>query len=167
MASLNQANLIGNVGKDPEVRAINDNQRVAELTLATSRKYKAQDGTVKEETEWHNIVLFGSLADVAAKYVKKGSSIYVGGRIRTRNWKDTEGVTHYRTEIVGETVQLLDKREGGNAGGGNYGGGYAQSPAQGYAQQYAPQGGYAPQQPAYAAPIAPAYAPADDDLPFR
>lgn len=150
MASLNQVNLIGNVGKDPEVKAINDNQRVAEFSLATSRKYKGQDGQVKEETEWHNIVLFGSLADLAAKYIKKGGSVYVGGRIRTRDWTDMQGVKHYKTEIVGDTVQLLGAK--GDSVGAGAGTGVSQ-------QASAPQ----------VAPVqAPTFAPAQeyDDLPF-
>ena len=110
--SVNKVILIGNVGKDPEVRYLDNNVAVANLTLATTeRGYTQTNGTVvPDRTEWHNIVLWRGLAEVAEKYVRKGSQIYIEGKIRTRTWDDKEGNKRYTTEIYADNMQLLGKR---------------------------------------------------------
>jgi len=116
--SVNKVILVGNVGKDPEVRYVDQDTPVANFTLATTdRGYTAQNGTVvPERTEWHNIVVWGRLAKVVESYVRKGTSLYIEGKIRTRNWTDQNGVTRYTIEIFTNELQLLGKRpEGGVA----------------------------------------------------
>lgn len=107
---LNKAQLIGRVGKPVEIRTT-DNSKVASFTLATSERFKDRNGEVKEQTEWHNIVVWGKLADVCEKYVQKGSTLYVEGKLRTRSWDDKDGNKKYITEILASTIQLLDKKE--------------------------------------------------------
>lgn len=114
MSSLNRAMLIGRVGKDVEVRTT-DNSKVASFTLATSERFKDRNGEVKEQTEWHNIVVWGKLADVCEKYVQKGSTLYVEGKLRTRSWDDKDGNKRYITEILASAIQLLDKKENSSA----------------------------------------------------
>lgn len=113
MASINQATVIGFVGEDPKAIQTKSNKIMTTLSIATTEKgYKRQDGTMTEDkTDWHNIVLFGKPAEIVAKYVRKGSSLYVQGKMRTRSYKDNDGVLRYITEIIGETVQLLDRRQ--------------------------------------------------------
>jgi single-strand DNA-binding protein len=116
--SINKVILIGNVGKDPEVRYVDENVPVANFTLATTeRGYTTQSGTVvPDRTEWHNIVVWRGLAKVVENYVRKGTSLYIEGKIRTRNWTDQNGATRYTTEIYAENIELLGKRpEGGVA----------------------------------------------------
>ncbi len=116
--SVNKVILVGNVGKDPEVRYVDQNTPVANFTLATTeRGYTTQTGTViPERTEWHNIVVWRGLAKVVEGYVRKGTSLYIEGKIRTRNWQDQNGTTRYTTEIYADDLQLLGKRpEGGVA----------------------------------------------------
>ena len=116
--SVNKVILVGNVGKDPEVRYVDQNTPVANFTLATTeRGYTTQSGTtVPERTEWHNIVVWRGLAKVVENYVRKGTSLYIEGKIRTRNWTDQNGATRYTTEIYVDELQLLGKRpEGGVA----------------------------------------------------
>jgi single-strand DNA-binding protein len=110
--SINKVILVGNVGKDPEVRYLDNNVAVANLTLATTdRGYTMNNGTViPDRTEWHNIVLWRGLAELAEKYVRKGSQIYIEGKIRTRSWDDKEGNKRYTTEIYADNMQLLGKR---------------------------------------------------------
>ena len=169
--SLNKAMLIGNVGRDPEVRYLDGNSgqaKVATFTLATTERYRDRNGETRENTEWHNIVAWRNTAEVVEKYVKKGTQVYIEGRIRTRSWDDQTGNKRYTTEIIADTLQLLGKKSD-NPGGQ---GGYQSAPAQQYAQ---PQGGY--QQPgvqpqAYAPAAQPAVQQSastdlpDDDLPF-
>jgi single-strand DNA-binding protein len=114
--SINKVILVGNVGKDPEVRYVDENVPVANFTLATTeRGYTTQNGTtVPDRTEWHNIVVWRGLAKVVENYVRKGTSLYIEGKIRTRNWTDQNGATRYTTEIYAENIELLGKRpEGG------------------------------------------------------
>jgi single-strand DNA-binding protein len=120
MASINKVILIGNLGKDPEVRYTPDNSAITNITLATTYTWKdRQTGDKKEETEWHRVAFFGRLAEVAGEYLKKGSPVYVEGRLRTRTWQDKEGKDRYTTEIVAETMQMLGSRSG--MGGGDSG----------------------------------------------
>lgn len=170
--SLNKAMLIGNVGRDPEVRYLDGqsgNAKVATFTLATTERYRDRNGETRENTEWHNIVAWRSTADVVERFVKKGTQVYIEGRIRTRSWDDQNGNKRYTTEIIADNLQLLGKKTDNP---GAQPGGY-QQPAQGY------------QQPGYAQPAQPSYQPQqafaqpqqaqpqniaddmpDDDLPF-
>lgn len=107
MASLNCVHLIGNLGKDPEVRFTGSGQADASFSLATSEKFKNRQGEWEEKTEWHNIVLFGKLAEIAGDFLEKGKTIYVEGRLQTRKWQDKSGNDRYTTEIVGEKMQML------------------------------------------------------------
>jgi single-strand DNA-binding protein len=110
MASLNKAMIIGNLGKDPEIRATASGQSVATFSLATSEKIKNKSGEMEERTEWHNIVLWGKLAEIAAEYLAKGKSVYIEGRIQTRKWEGKDGHDRYTTEIVGETMKMLGSK---------------------------------------------------------
>lgn len=112
MSSVNKVILIGNLGKDPEVRYVNESTPVANFTLATTESYKDKNGNRQDVTEWHNIVVWRGLAEIAEKYLKKGKQIYVEGRIRTRSYDDKEGIKRYVTEIVADTLNMLGKREG-------------------------------------------------------
>ena len=118
---INKAILIGNLGRDPEVRSLPSGQAVANFSIATNRKYTDRDGNRQEQTEWHNIVCFGRQAEVAGQYLKRGEKVYIEGRLQTRSWDDREtGKKMYRTEIVVENFQMLGSR-GGGGGGGDYG----------------------------------------------
>ena len=110
MASLNKVQLIGNLGRDPEVRFNGEGSPMATLQLATSRNWKDGNGERKEETEWHRVVLYGRTAQVVADYVTKGRLIYVEGRLRTRKWQDAVGNDRYITEVVGESLEILSAR---------------------------------------------------------
>lgn len=110
MASLNKVTLIGNVGKDPEIKTFASGNKVAQITLATTERYKDRNGEQKEDTEWHSVQAFGKLADVVERFVHKGSLLYLDGKIRTRSY-EADGRTVYRTEIVADHIQMLDKRE--------------------------------------------------------
>ena len=107
MAGVNKVILVGNLGKDPEVRYLDSGVAVANFSLATTENYKNKEGERVSQTEWHNVVLWRGLAEVAEKYLKKGSSIYIEGKIRTRKWEDKEGVTRYSTEILGDNMTML------------------------------------------------------------
>ena len=102
--------LIGNVGKDPEIRHLESGTAVANLTLATTERYKDRNGEMQEQTEWHNVVLWRGLADVTERFVRKGSQIFIEGKIRTRSWEDQSGQKRYTTEIVADNMQLLGRR---------------------------------------------------------
>ncbi len=113
--TVNKAIIVGRVGKDPEVRYTPGGTSVANISVATNYRTKDAEGNWAENTEWHNVVVFGQLADFAGNYVKKGRLIYVEGRLQTRNWEDQNNVKHYRTEIIASTVQLLGSRQENNA----------------------------------------------------
>ncbi|MDR0294700.1 MAG: single-stranded DNA-binding protein [Prevotellaceae bacterium] len=108
--ALNKAMLIGNVGKDPEVRHLESGVPVVTIPLATSERYKDRNGELKEQTEWHNVVLWRQLAEFAEKYLRKGTQIYVEGKIRSRSWEDQNGQKRYTTEIVADLVRLLGRK---------------------------------------------------------
>ncbi len=131
MSGVNRVILIGNLGKDPEVRYLEGGTAVANFTLATSETYKDRNsGERKTQTEWHNIVLWRGLAEIAEKYLKKGNQVFIEGKLRTRSWEDKEGNTRYTTEIVGDNMTMLGKRDDGNAGSNAGGGaGTASAPA--------------------------------------
>lgn len=119
MAGINKVILIGNLGKDPDVRSLESGAKVANFTLATTEYFKGKDGQRQEATEWHNIVLWNQLAELAEKYLKKGNSIYLEGRIKTRSYDDKDGVKKYITEIFGNQMTFLGgpKSEGGSQQG--------------------------------------------------
>ncbi len=102
--------LIGNVGKDPEIRHLESGTAVANITIATTERYKDRNGELQEQTEWHNVVLWRGLADVTERFVRKGSQIFIEGKIRSRSWEDQSGQKRYTTEIVADNMQLLGRR---------------------------------------------------------
>ena len=118
MASLNKVMLIGNLGKDPEVRYTASGQAVAGFSLATSEKFKGKSGEWEERTEWHNITLWGKLAEIAGEYLTKGKTVYIEGRLQTRKWQDKSGNDRYTTDIVGDKMQMLSAK-GERSGGGD------------------------------------------------
>ena len=114
---VNKVIIVGNLGNDPEIRNLPNGGAVANLSVATSESWKDQQGQPQERTEWHNIVFFNRLAEVAGQYLQKGSKVYVEGKLRTRKWQDKEtGQDRYKTEIVGDNMQMLDSK---SDGGGN------------------------------------------------
>src|SRR3982750_3890005 len=123
---VNKVILIGNLGADPETRAMPSGTTVANLRIATTENWKdKQSGEQQERTEWHRVVLFGRLGEIAAEYLKKGSQVYIEGSLRTRKWTDKQGNERYSTEIVGAEMQMLGGRGGGGGGGGGGGEGGA------------------------------------------
>ena len=167
--------LIGNVGRDPNVRYLEGNnpnaqgRKVATFTLATTERFRDRNGETRENTEWHNIVAWGQPADVCERFVHKGTQLYIEGRLRTRKYTDSQGMEKYTTEINVDTLQLLGRRDGDGSGypADQQGGGY---PRQGSYQQPAQPQQPVYQQPAPQAAAAPAAPVADegptDDLPF-
>jgi len=145
MAGVNKVIILGNLGKDPEVRFMPNGGGVANLTIATSESWKdKQTGEQKEKTEWHRVVMFGKLAEIAGEYLKKGSKVYIEGSLQTRKWQNQQGQDQYTTEIVVQgfngTMQMLDSRGGSGAAAGGFN---QQAPQQsgGFQQQAAPQQG--------------------------
>ncbi len=122
MAGVNKVILVGNLGKDPEVRHLENGTAVANFPIATSESYKDRDGNRIDQTEWHNVVVWRKLAEIAESYLKKGSQIYLEGKLRTRSWDDPQGNKRYTTEVVADTFTMLGKREEGQGmqGGTNY-----------------------------------------------
>ena len=158
MASVNKVIIVGNLGRDPEIRYMPSGDAIANIAVATSYKSKDKNtGEQKELTEWHRISFFGRLAEIVGQYLKKGSSVYVEGRLQTRKYTDKDGVEKYATDIIAETMQMLGGRQGMGGDSGMDEGGYDAPP-----QRQAP--------PAPAARPAPKPAPnfsdMDDDIPF-
>jgi single-strand DNA-binding protein len=130
MASVNKVILIGNLGRDPEVRSFPDGGTVCNITLATTRRWKARDAAeFQEETEWHRVVFRDRLAEIAGEYLRKGRQVYVEGSLQTREWTDRDGNKRYTTEVRGDRVVLLSS--GGGGGGGSRGGGMRSEMPQG------------------------------------
>lgn len=121
MAGVNKVILVGNLGKDPEIRAIEGGRKVANFPLATTESYKDKDGNRQEQTEWHNVVFWGPIADIIERYLKKGSQIYVEGRIRTRSYQDKDNQTRYMTEIMGQNMTMMGGGSRSDNGGGDQG----------------------------------------------
>jgi single-strand DNA-binding protein len=164
MASVNKVILVGNLGKDPDVRYLPDGGAVVNLALATSSSWKDKNtGEKREETEWHRVVIYGRLAEIAGEYCKKGRSVYIEGRLKTRKWQDQSGVDKYTTEIIADQMQLLGGREGGG-GGSSMGGGddFDQSPA----PSRSSGGGMRSSSPAPQRSAPQSVADLDDDIPF-
>ncbi len=148
---INKVILVGNLGNDPETRYMPSGGAVTNIAVATSETWKdKQTGQPQERTEWHRVVFFNRLAEIASEYLKKGAKVYIEGSLRTRKWQDQSGQDKYTTEIVAKEMQMLDSRGGGQAGqqrGGYQDQGYAQrppqkAPAQQAAPQQAPAGGF-------------------------
>jgi single-strand DNA-binding protein len=169
MASINKVILIGNLGRDPEVRYTPNGAAICNVTIATSRNWKDKNsGERMEETEWHRVVFYDRLAEIAGEYLKKGRPVYVEGRLKTRKWQDKDGVEKYTTEIIADQMQMLGGRDGGgDEGSAGGGGGYSRSSEGG--------GGGGGSRPAARAPAASKPAPQksstgfddmDDDIPF-
>ena len=116
MASVNKVILVGNLGRDPEVRYMPDGGAIANVSVATTDVWKDKSGEKQERTEWHRVAFFGKLAEIAGEYLKKGSQIYVEGRLQTRKWQDKDGQDKYTTEIVADRMQMLGSRSGGGGG---------------------------------------------------
>jgi single-strand DNA-binding protein len=166
MASVNKVILIGNLGKDPETRFSPSGGAICNVRLATTRSWKDKaSGERKEETEWHSVVFYDRLAEIAGEYLKKGRSVYVEGRLKTRKWQDKDGQDRYTTEVIANEMQLLGNREGGGMGGESQEGGYSRE-----SYGSAPRLASGASGSAAAAPARrPAPAPADlgdDDIPF-
>ncbi|MEO7742911.1 MAG: single-stranded DNA-binding protein [Usitatibacter sp.] len=119
MASVNKVILIGNLGRDPETRYMPDGGAITNISIATTDTWKDKAGEKQEKTEWHRVAFFGKLAEIAGEYLKKGSQVYVEGRLQTRKWQDKEGVDKYTTEIVADRMQMLGSRQGMGGGGGD------------------------------------------------
>ena len=149
MASVNKVIVLGNVGRDPELRYMQNGKAVCNISVATSRNWKDGNGEKQEETEWHRIVFYDRLAEIAGEYLKKGKPVYVEGRLKTRKWQDKEGKDQYTTEIIAESMQLLGGRDG-DSGGGNGGG--QQNSGQGQQRQQQKSSG--------------GFSDMDDDIPF-
>jgi single-strand DNA-binding protein len=160
---VNRVIIIGNLGKDPEVRYTADGKAVASLTVATSESWKDQQGQVQEKTEWHRISIFGKLAEIAGEYLKKGSQAYFEGKLQTRKWTNKEGQEQYTTEIVLDPFNGVMQMLGGK--GDNSGQQSQQKQAQPQQKQAAPQQ-QRPQQNQQPAPMAEPDFDFDDDIPF-
>jgi len=178
MASVNKVILVGNLGADPETRYLPSGDAVANIRLATTDRFKDKtSGEMKELTEWHRVSFFGRLAEIVNEYLKKGSSVYIEGRIRTRKYTDQAGVEKYATEIVAEQMQMLGGRSGAGGGGGGGDEGYSRAPAErssggGGASRGAaaaggrPAGGNAGGASRPSAPAGGGFDEMDDDIPF-
>ena len=170
---INKVIILGNLGNDPETRYMPNGNAVTNLSIATSESWKDKNtGQMQEKTEWHRVVFFNRLAEIAGEYLRKGSKVYIEGSLRTRKWQDQSGNDRYTTEIVASDMQMLDSRgEGGGQSGGDFGG-YDQMPeSQGGGNMGggAPAGGgfnQAPKQQSPAPAPSPAAAEFEDDIPF-
>ena len=168
MAGINKVIIVGRLGNDPDIRTMPNGEAVANISVATSETWTDKNtGERRETTEWHRIVFYRRQAEVVGEYLRKGSQVYVEGRLRTRKWQDQNGQDRYTTEIQGDVMQMLDSRNAGNQGG-DYG--YApQSAPQQYSQQPSYQSQSAPRQtakPTSAPQPEPAMDSFDDDIPF-
>ena len=157
MASVNKVILVGNLGRDPEMRYLPSGEAVANLAIATTDKYKDKSGQMVEQTEWHRVSFFGRTAEVCGQYLKKGSQVYVEGSIRTRKYTDKEGVEKYATEIRGDRMQMLGSKGGGGMADMDDGG-YSQPAPRSQPRSSAPA---AAQRPASSG-----FDDMDDDIPF-
>jgi len=164
---LNKVTLIGRLGADPEVRYMPTGGAVANITLATNFRWKDKAGEKKESTEWHRVVFFNRLAEIAGEYLKKGGQVYVEGRLQTRKWQGQDGQDRYTTEIIATEMHMLDSRSGGTA---NFGGDQVASSAEHSTSSSKPA--YQSKQPTQSssdgsmAPPPPSYEDFDDDIPF-
>ena len=167
MASVNKIILVGNLGRDPEMRSFPNGDQVANITIATTDKWKDKaTGDMKEATEWHRVVFNGRLAEIAGQYLRKGSQVYIEGSLRTRKWTDKDGAEKSTTEVRADQMQMLGSRQGMGGGGdegGGSGGGYEQRRAPAAATPRAPAPTAARPAPSRAAS---GFDDMDDDIPF-
>ena len=172
MASVNKVILVGNLGRDPEMRFMPNGEAVCNFSIATTDNWKDKAGVKQERTEWHNIVMYRKLAEIAGEYLKKGSSVYVEGRLQTRKWQTKEGQDRYTTEIIADSMQMLGGRNAGSASSASYDGGdmdqsrgstdsYNQAPARQTATPAATK-----QAPASSAAGGSGFDDFEDDIPF-
>jgi single-strand DNA-binding protein len=165
MASVNKVIIVGNLGRDPEIRYMPSGDAIANIAVATSYKSKDRNtGEQKEQTEWHRISFFGRLAEIVGQYLKKGSSVYVEGRLQTRKYTDKDGVEKYATDIIAENMQMLGGRSGGMGGGDAMDDGGYDAPVSRPAPRPQPQ--QAAPAPRPAPRPAPNFSDMDDDIPF-
>lgn len=164
MASVNKVILMGNLGRDPEVRYMPNGEAVANFSIATTENWKDKSGQKQEKTEWHNIVMYRKLAEIAGEYLKKGRPVYVEGRLQTRKW-EKDGVTRYSTEIIADNMQMLGGRDGG--GNASYEGGEEMNQEGGYSTEPS-RSSSAPSQnkPAATKPASSGFDDFEDDIPF-
>ncbi len=167
MASVNKVILVGNLGRDPEVRYMPNGEAVANFSIATTENWKDKSGVKQEKTEWHNIVMYRKLAEIAGEYLKKGRPVYVEGRLQTRKW-EKDGVTRYSTEIIADSMQMLGGKDGGSSSA-SYDGGMDQGQPSDDFNQSQPRQQSAAQKPA--SQQAPAktggnFDDFEDDIPF-
>jgi len=158
MASVNKVILIGNLGRDPEVRYMPDGGAITNISIATTENWKDKNGEKQEKTEWHRVAFFGKLAEIAGEYLKKGSQVYVEGRLQTRKWQDKDGNDKYTTEVVADRMQMLGSRQG-MGGGAGAGAGEREAPDRGESAR--PAG-----KPAGAKPAGSKFDDFEDDIPF-
>ena len=162
MASVNKVIVVGNLGRDPETRYMANGEAVTNIAVATTESWKDKNsGEKKELTEWHRITFYRKLAEIAAQYLKKGSQVYIEGKLQTRKWTDKENIERFTTEIIADTMQMLGSRQG-MGGGAPMDDDYSNAPAQ-RASAPASAGGSAPRP---AARPAPNFSDMDDDIPF-
>ncbi|WP_194727090.1 single-stranded DNA-binding protein [Noviherbaspirillum malthae] len=166
MASVNKCIIVGNLGRDPESRAMPNGDMVTNIAVATTESWKdKQSGEKRELTEWHRITLYRKLAEIASQYLKKGSQIYIEGRLQTRKWTDKEGVERYTTEIIADTMQMLGSRNGGNPGYDDDYGSATPAPRHGTTRTAPTQRSSSQQQPSRQ-PEPSGAGMLDDDIPF-
>ena len=163
MASVNKVIIIGNLGRDPETRYMPEGGAICNISVATTEKWKDKNGEMQEKTEWHRVAFFGKLAEIAGEYLKKGSQVYVEGRLQTRKWQDKDGADKYMTEVVANVMQMLGSRQGMGGGDRDAGGGGGGDRPQGGER---PQGGAG--KPAASKPAGKGgkFDDFEDDIPF-
>lgn len=162
MASVNKVIIVGNLGRDPETRYMPNGEAVTNVAVATTESWKDKNsGDKKEITEWHRITFYRKLAEIAGQYLKKGSSVYIEGRLQTRKWTDKDGVERYTTEIIADTMQMLGGRPGAGGGSASMDDDYSSAPA----PRQSSGGGSSAARPA-AKPAASNFNDMDDDIPF-
>ena len=154
MAGVNKVIIVGNVGRDPELRSTQNGQAVATFSVATSERFKDKDGQPQERTEWHRVVAWGRLAEICGEYLRKGKQVYVEGRLQTRDWEDKDGHKRYTTEVIANVMQMLGRR--GEEGGSSYG-------DEGSSRGGSGSGGG---DPTAQAPASGGGSPSDDEIPF-
>ena len=159
MASVNKVILVGNLGRDPEMRYMPSGDALVSFSVATTDSWKDKNGQKQERTEWHRISMFGKLAEIAGEYLKKGSSVYLEGRLQTRKWQDKDGNERQTTEVVADRMQMLGGR--GGAGGGDYDGMSDEAPSRAPAPSAAPR-----QQALTSTPASSNFDDFEDDIPF-
>jgi len=165
MASVNKVILVGNLGRDPEVRFMPNGEAVCNFSIATTDSWKDKSGAKQERTEWHNIVMYRKLAEIAGEYLKKGRPVYVEGRLQTRKWQTKEGQDRYTTEIIADQMQMLGGRESGSSNT-SYDGGMDQSSAASDFNQAPANQAATPASSAKAATSGSGFDDFEDDIPF-